>query len=346
MGNDRIIKVGVVGCGFMGATHIKAYRKLTGVRVAAICDAVRLPEDGDFSKISGNVGDTEPLKLDMTQVKAYKDLGVLLADPEIDLVDLCVPTPAHPKLAVLALQAGKHVVCEKPLARTSALAREIVQAAAAAKGFFMPAMCIRFWPEYVFVRQAIQQQTYGKVLAARFRRVASPPAWGRESYFNGAASGGALLDLHIHDVDFVQFCFGRPRGVFASGYSLYSGEIDHVVSLYHVAGGATVSAEGSWCMTEGFGFNMAYTVNFERATVDYDLARGADALKVFEEGQPPRVVHCEGGDGYLGELQHMVQAIRAGQPPSLVTAADGMSAVQICEAEDRSIKTGQLVALD
>ena len=163
----------------MGVTHIKAYRKLADVKVAAICDAVRLPEDGDFSKISGNVGDTDPLKLDMTQVKAYKDLNDLLANPEIDLVDLCVPTLAHPKLAVLSLQAGKHVVCEKPLARTSAQARQIVEAAAIAKGFFMPAMCIRFWPEYALVKEAITQQTYGKVQAARFRRVSSPPAWGR-----------------------------------------------------------------------------------------------------------------------------------------------------------------------
>ena len=143
----------------------------------------------------------------------------------------------------------------------------------------------------------------------------------------------------------MQYCFGRPHSVFASGLTRYSGMIDHVLSLYTVAGGATVSAEGSWCMSEGFGFNMSYTVNFEKATVDFDCTRGAEGLKVFEDGKPPRVVQCEGGDGYTGELQHMVDCIRSGKPPTIVTATDGMSAVEICEAEEKSIKSGQVVSL-
>lgn len=340
-----MINVGVVGLGFMGVTHIKAYRKIPGARIAAICDAVRLPEDGDFSKISGNVGDQEPLKLDMTEVKAYRDLELLLANPEIDLVDLCVPTPAHPKLAALALKSGKHVICEKPLARTSALARDIVQAARQSRGFFMPAMCMRFWPGWSWLKQAIADKTYGRVIAARFRRVSEPPAWGRESYFNGAQSGGALLDLHIHDTDFVQFLFGRPLAVYSRGATRYSGAIDHVFTQYTVASDAVVTAEGSWIMSSGHGFNMAYTLNFEYATADFDLTRGLDALKLFEDGKPARVVAAEGVDGYVGELSHMIDSIGSNTPPTLVTPEDGLSAVEICEAEEASILSGTPVLL-
>ena len=339
-----MINVGIVGLGFMGVTHIKAYRKIEGARVAAICDAYRLPPDGDLSSF-GNVGDPDPVKLDMKQVQAFKDLKDLLALPEIDLIDLCVPTPAHPPLAIAALKAGKHVVCEKPLARTSALARDIVTAAAQAKGFFMPAMCLRFWPEWAWLKRAIDAGNYGKALDARFRRVGEPPGWGQENFFNGAKSGGALLDLHIHDTDIVQFCFGRPRSVCSAGYSKYSGAIDHVVTQYRVASGAVVHAEGSWGMSSGFGFNMSYTVNFERATADYDLSRGVDALKLFEPGKPAQTVKCEGGDGYVGELTHMIESIRTGKPPTIVTAQDGLSAVEICEAEERSVKTGEIVSL-
>lgn len=340
-----MVNVAVVGLGFMGVTHIKAYLKLKNARLAAICDAVRLPVNGDFSTITGNIPGWEPLQLDVTNVKVTKDLNELLADPAIDLIDLCVPTPVHLKLATLALQAGKHVVCEKPLARNSTIAREIVDLAAKSPGYFIPAMCMRFWPGWSWLKTAVDQQTYGAVKAARFRRVGEPPAWGREGYFNGAASGGALLDLHIHDTDFVQFLFGRPKAVFSQGFSFYSGAIDHVLTQYTVACGASVSAEGSWMMSDGFGFNMAYTVIFERATADFDLSRGAEALKIFEQGKGARVVPPEPGDGYIGELGYMVDCIEQRRPPARVTGQDGLSAVQICEAEEESIRTGQQVVL-
>ena len=329
----------------MGVTHIKAYLKIKNARLAALCDAVRLPVNGDFSTISGNIPGWEPIKLDVANMRVTKDLNEVLADPAIDLVDLCVPTPTHVKLAPLALRAGKHVVCEKPLARNSTQAREILAAAAQARGFFMPAMCMRFWPGWSWLKAAIADETYGKVRAARFRRVGEPPAWGREAYFNGAASGGALLDLHIHDTDFVQFLFGRPKAVYSQGFTFYSGAIDHVVTQYTVACGASVSAEGSWMMSEGHGFSMAYTVIFERATADYDLARGADALKIFEQGKGARVVPPEPGDGYIGERGYMVDCIEQRRAPAKVTGQDGLSSVEICEAEEESIRTGQPVGL-
>ena len=340
-----MINIGIVGLGFMAATHIKAWRQVPQTRIAALCNPSGRHLDGDFTGVAGNVGDNAPVKLEPGSFTAHRDFAALLADPTIDVVDICAPTKTHPELAVAALKAGKHVLCEKPLARTPALARQIADAAASAKGFFMPAMCVRFWPEWVWLKQAIADGRYGKVLGARFRRVAEPPGWGHGHFLDGAQSGGALLDLHIHDTDFVQFCFGRPQAVCSTGYTKFSGAIDHVVTQYHVASGAIIHAEGSWAMTPGFGFNASYTVNFENATADYDLARGADGLKLFEKGQPARVVKCDGPDGYVNELLHFIAAIQSGKAPSVVTAADAVSAVEICEAEERSAKSGQLVTL-
>jgi predicted dehydrogenase len=339
-----MINVGVIGLGFMGLTHIKAYRQVPATRIVAICDAVRLPEDGNLAAVAGNISQAEQIHFDLNVVKGYRDYRALLANPEVDLVDICLPTPLHAEVSMAALGAGKHVLCEKPLARSSAVCRQILDVAATAKGCFMPAMCLRFWPEWAWLKQAIDEGRYGRVLAARFRRVSEPPGWSRDSYFKGTDSGGALLDLHIHDSDFVQFCFGRPHRVFSQGLSRFSGAIDHVVTQYEVRGGAAVSAEGSWLMGAGFGFNMAYTVLFEDAMADYDSSRGAQGLKVHEPGQLPRVLSFE-GDGYAGELRHLAECIEAGRAPSIVTGAEGMSAVEICEAEERSIKTGNLVPL-
>ena len=343
MSAPRPVNVAVIGTGFMAVAHLRALRQVPGARVAALCNPSGRNLDGDFSQVFGNVGATDPLRLDMRDVKAYRDFSAVLDDPQIDLVDITTPTNLHAEQAIAALGAGKHVLCEKPIARTAAQARQMVAAADAARVFFMPAMCLRFWPEWAWVKAAIVDLRFGRVLSARFRRVAEPPAWGQSNFLDGAKSGGALLDLHIHDADFVQFCFGRPTAVMAAGHTKVSGCVDHVVTQYRVACGAVVHAEGSWAMTAGFGFNMAYTVNFERATVDYDLARGADALKLFELGQSPRVLKLDEPDGYVGELRHITDCIRTDRAPSIVTAQDGLAAIEICEAELRSIETGAAV---
>lgn len=342
-----MLNIGIIGTGFMTVQHLKAYRGLAGARVAALCNPSGRHLDGDFSQVAGNVGDKDPLRLDMTQVRAYRDPAALFADPDIQAIDICTPTRTHLDLTLAALAAGKHVLLEKPMARTHADASRIAGAAegAAAHGvFLMPAMCIRFWPEYAWVKQRIVSGEYGRVLDARFRRVASAPAWGHSHFLQGGDSGGALLDLHVHDVDFIQHCFGRPQAVYASGYSKVSGATDHVVALFRYPGGPTISAEGSWGMAEGFPFNMAFTVNFERATVDYDLARGADALKVAEGGTLRTVTLTE-PDGYAGELKHFVESITAGRAPDRVTPRDAAAAIRICEAEEASISGGGEVLL-
>jgi len=340
----RTVNVGVVGLGFMGNVHIKAYGKIPGAKVVAVSDAFKQPVNGVIPGVSGNVTDSDAVRLSR-DVKFFRDAHALITDPSVQLVDLCVPTPQHVELSLAALKAGKHVVCEKPLARTSALCRQILKAAAAAKTYFMPAMCMRFWPGWDWLKQIIDRETYGEVLAARFRRVSGPPGWSKASYFRGNDSGGALLDLHIHDTDFVQFCFGKPRAVFARGLSRFSGAVDHVVTQYVVASGATVSAEGSWLMSGMHPFSMAYTVNFEKATAEFDIARGAEALHLFEDGKPMQVVKLEGADGYVGELTHIIESVRRKRPPTVVTAKDGLTAVEICEAEEESALTGKLVRL-
>lgn len=343
--NLSMLNLAFVGLGFMAATHLKALRQVPGVRVAALCNPSGRHLDGDFTGVAGNVGDNAPVKLEPGSFKACRDFAALLADPDIHAVDICAPTLAHRDLAIAALRAGKHVLCEKPLARTAAQAREMAAVAAETGRILMPAMCLRFFPEWVWVRAAIADGRFGKVLSARFRRVAEPPGWGQQNFLDGAKSGGALLDLHIHDTDFVQFCFGRPRAVRSAGYSKISGAIDHVVTEYEVAGGALVHAEGAWCFTPGFGFNMSYTVNFERATVDYDLARGADALKLCEAGQPAQTLKLGQPDGYVGELRHFAECCTAGVPTTVVTAADGVSAMEICEAEEASVREGRRIEL-
>ncbi len=339
------IRVGIVGTGFMAVAHIRAYQQVEGVEIGALCNPSGRNLDGDFSDVHGNVGSDEPVKLDMANVAAYRNLDELLADESIDLIDITTPTFLHYEQALAGMASGKHVICEKPLARTSTEAREIVKAAENAKGHFMPAMCLRFWPEWKWVKEAIDDGRFGKPLSARFRRVAEAPAWGQNSFLDGKKSGGALLDLHIHDADFAAYCFGRPTHVYAQGHSKVSGEIDHVLAQYTVECGAAVSAEGSWAMAKGFGFSMAYTVNFDNATVDYDSTRGDEALKLFEPEKESQVLKFDAGDGYTGQIAHLIESIQSGSSPSIVTAQDGLTSIELCEAAKNSIESGVKAAL-
>lgn len=337
--------IGIIGLGYMAATHIKALRKVPGARLAALCSPSGKRLDGDFSDVTGNVGEADALKVEMADVKTFTDFAAMLTDDEIHVIDICSPTATHRDLAVAALRAGKHVICEKPMARTSEEAREMAAAAESNRRILMPAMCLRFWPEWMWLRDAIAEERYGKLLSARFTRIAEPPAWGHGHFHDGRKSGGALLDLHVHDVDFIRACFGHPKSVSAQGYSKFSGAIDHIVAHYEVEGGAMVHAEGGWAMSPGFGFNMSYLANFEKATVSYDLARSEEALKVHSAGST-EIIKCAGDDGYTGELQHLTDVLSGVALTTAVDARDGIGALLTCEAALRSIQQQRRVTVD
>jgi len=340
---EPVVNVAVVGLGFMGVTHLRAYLEIPGARIVAVCDPVRLPVNGVLAGVAGNIKKTQDIHLG-ADVKAFQRLEDLLAQPDVDLVDICTPTAMHPEQVVAALRAGKSVVCEKPLARSSAVAREILQVAETSPGILMPAMCMRFWPGWRWLKQMAAERTYGEILAARFRRVSEMPGWSKgKTYTDGADLGGALFDLHIHDTDFINHLFGRPASVFSTGVLNAAGVIHHVVTQYQYSGGPAVYAEGSWLLSGGF--DMAYSILCERATLDFDLARRSGGLLITEPGGQPQVVEYAGPDGYGAELEYAVRCVANRQRAKVVTAQDGVIALEICEAEEKSLRTGLVVTL-
>lgn len=336
-----MINVGVIGLGMMGSTHLDAYARRKDVRIVAVSDANPKRLSGEQST-AGNVEGQSQGKADLSRVTRYPEGRQLIADSEVQLVDICLPTPTHQEYAIAALQAGKHVLVEKPLSHTFADARALADVAARARGLSMCAMCMRFWPGWVWLKKVIEGKKYGKVLSAHFRRVASHP--GGPFYSDGGACGGAILDLHIHDTDFVHHCFGLPRAVYSRGYARVTGEVDHVVTQYLYNDGPVVFAEGGWVMAEGFGFQMQYTVNFEHATAEFSFD-GKDHVRLCEPGKPPREVEVGEGMGYDHEIAYFLDCIANNQQPTAVTLAQAADSVRIVEAEKQSIVIGAIVNL-
>ncbi len=328
-----MVRVGIIGFGFMGQTHYRCYSKLQDRgRVVAVADENVERAKGDISGTWGNIGEGAQ-QVDFSTIATTTNWRDLLAMSNVDAVDICVPTPFHLEIVEAALAAGKHVLCEKPMARTLADAEAMARAAAKAKTFLMPAMCMRFWPEWAWLKEAIASGRYGRVLSASFLRLGTmPPGW----FKNGAMSGGAIMDLHIHDTDFVCYLFGKPNAVSSRGYQIQSGELDHVSTQYHYDEVPLVVADGSWAFAAPFPFRMRYTVNFEKqATADFDLGRD-DTLIVYEGGQATPI-KSEAIDGWLGEIRHFVDCVAENKKPTIVTAEDGVLSLRVIEAEARSV---------
>ena len=339
-----MVRIGVLGLGTMGYTHLDAYGKLEDADIVAVCD---IDEDvlSGKNKTEGNIDGQAAgiIDLQAPELKKFTDGMAMINDPDIDIIDICLPTPEHVRYAVASLNAGKHTFMEKPLARSVADTQQIVDAAKAAKGLNMCALCMRFWPQWSWLKDKVENKTFGKVLGATFKRVASHP--GRGFYLSGQASGGAALDLHIHDTDFVKYLFGMPKAVVSHGYSKETNAVDHITTQYVYDDVPLVSAEGGWAMTDGFGFKMLYTVNFENATAVFDISK-SDSLILSEVGKKPVAVKCEAEMGYYHELNYFLTCVKNNTMPSHASFADAAESVKIVLAEVQSVRTGQPVTLD
>ena len=226
-----VIRVGIIGMGFMGRTHLAAFRRLSRVRVTAFAEKdprIRAGRPPGKGNIDAGTAPLDPNAFDAI----YADGMDLIADPRIDLADITLPTPLHRELFLAAAAAGKHVLVEKPLARREEDVRAMIRAARRARGLTMTAHCIRFWPAYVKLKEWTDRETLGKLRNLFLRRLGARARWSGW-YRDPEETGGALYDLHVHDTDFVNHLLGRPRAVFsrASREERGKGAVDHWVAV-------------------------------------------------------------------------------------------------------------------
>jgi predicted dehydrogenase len=326
----REVRVGVIGLGFMGRVHLAAYDAARAegwpCRVVSLCDR----------KVARLAAAAER---DGEAVETTTDPATFLARRDLDLVSICTRTDSHVDLAIAALEAGKHVLVEKPVGLTADAVAHLALAASHAGTRCVPAHCMRFWPGWDTLHEAVRSGIHGRVLSATFQRLSSPPAWSPEFYADPAASGGALVDLHVHDADFVRWCFGDPVEVWSTG------SLDHVTTLYRFPRGGPehVFAEGGWNHSPGFGFRMRFVVVFERATLDFEFSRDP-RLVLHQEGRAEPVA-LEPHAGYDGEVRHVIDLITGQAEKPIVTIEDALGVACLLDAERESLATGAPVVV-
>lgn len=330
MTRDRggtVVGVGIIGLGFMGRTHLAAYAsaEARGHR----CSVRAAHDPGRRASAAGNLiaaGGADEL---LASLPREASVDALLARRDIDLVSICTPTDTHVGLVRAAIAAGKHVIVEKPTALDASAIDGLARDAREAGVLVMPAHCMRFWPAWAWMADAVRGLRFGAPRRAQFRRVGARPSWSQDFYLDVARSGGAAVDLHIHDADFVRFAFGEPSTVSARGTRM------HVHARYEFASGLVVEAEGGWQEDPSFPFTMSATIECERGTMDFLLGRVPELLLRTADGERPVEVGGEypEGSGYDFEIRAMLSALESGATAAPVTLADAAATQRLLDRE-------------
>ena len=307
------MKIGIVGLGSMGAQHLEGLAKLSGVEVAAVGTRDARARSGDLRHIGGNLK-REGLVHDFSNVQPYERWQDLIADPALDAVDLCLPTDMHAEVSMAALAAGKHVLCEKPMALRAADCDAMLAAAHRNRRVLMIGHVLRFWPEFLMLSEFLEERGRDRVTSAIFRRHCEVPNWSRW-LTDETRSGGALLDMLIHDIDQALLLFGSPARVLAQSM----GPVDTARIALEYDSGLQVHIEGGW-----FPPPLPFAMSFEVSAAGERMRYDAGGLHLGE-----RAMVVLKADAYAAELAYFAECCRQNRAPAQCLPEDSARAVKL-----------------
>ena len=316
-----MLKVGLIGCGFMGTMHANCYKSIEGVELVALAD---LRKECAQKLAEG------------TNATLYGDGKDLINNADVDIIDICLPTYLHSEYAIAAMDKVKYVFVEKPVALTKEQGEAMIKKAQETGANVQVGQVIRFWDEYVELAKIIKAGTYGKVLNANFRRISPIPTWGWENWLlKNELSGGAAQDLHIHDVDYVLSQFGAPK-VVKSVKNKMGEKSSYINSLFEYDD-FVVSVEGTWALPGTHPFEATFRVVFENGVVEnaggkFMLYTDSEAKEIVIEKKEGLGEGFEGGNisdlgGYYNELVYFTDCAKNKKAVEKATVKDGVESL-------------------
>jgi predicted dehydrogenase len=321
------LAVGVIGAGFIATAHVNAYAATPGVRVVAVAD----PVIAKAERLASGVGATPLSDIDE------------LFETDLDIISVCTPSPTHAPLAVRALQAGRHVLCEKPIARTLDDARRIVAAGRSALGVLMIGHVSRFEPDHRRAKDLVEAGHLGQVQMMSHSMTTSLPGWSEAGWLaDPDQSGGPLVDLAVHSFDFLSWiAASEPVRLHAVGADSAAGPNTYALVTIRYASGAMALVETSWAHPASHGFKLSTEIvgTDGRLQWSYDAIAGgvlnlADGESVSFEPLSDR--------GFRAEVRSFVDAVRDGGP-SPVPAAEGFTSLRTALAAHEAVSTGTTI---
>ncbi len=337
-----MLKYAIIGLGGLGKTHFRAYGEVKEkacdeVKLVALCD---IRKEAFTTSTATNLGEDTASK-DYSDYNIYYNVDDLLANEELDFAVIVVPTYLHEEISVKVMKKGIHVFCEKPMAITVEAAQNMLDAAKANGVKLMIGQCVRYDDKYQKLKEIIDSGKYGKVVRAHFSRISGTPVWGWNNwYLDETKSGGAALDLHVHDVDFINYLFGMPKSV-TSFATNYKSKHDSMLTRYEYDG-MLVTATGEWgCPSSSYPFTAGFFVKLEKATVE---VRNGKTMLFTEEGEkidldPPV------NDYKAAEVIDFIDCIKNGKASEINPAEDSFNTIRIAFAEKLSADLNKPVTL-
>lgn len=353
------IKVGVIGLG-VGMAHAHGYQANPDAELIAVCDAdpKRLKEQSE--------------KLGISPEQQFTDVIQMLALPDLEAVSVTLPNHLHAPISIAAFQAGKHVLCEKPLARTAVEAQSMVDAAKKAGKTLMVCFNYRFREDARWLRALSDEGKFGQVYFAKAGWLRNTGIPGAGSWFTRKeqAGGGPLIDLGVHVLDLTLWLMGYPKVTSVSGstYAKFGpqgkkswgkprGDViydveDLAAGFVRFENGASLSIETSWAshtkagrddyfvtLYGSEGGSELYVPNYaDRETISFFTEDGGVPINV----RPSIVTR---GGGHELATAHFVQCLRDGTPPES-TGDQGVALLKVIDALYESAKTGHEVRFD
>lgn len=318
-----MMKVGLVGVGGISYVHILGYDAIPNAKIVAAAD-IRGEEAANYRLIKER------------NIPLYRTMEEMLAAEDIDMVDICTPTYTHAELAIRAMELGKHVLSEKPMARTAAECEAILAAVKASGKRYMTAHVVRFMKPYAYLRQIIEGGELGRPLHVMMHRLSATPTWSFENWMaTPSKSGGAPLDLSIHDIDFAQSVFGMPKDLNAAYRAMPEGDgmkCDHITTTFFYDG-FSVDITGTFYPIQ-FAFAVDYTAVFEKGYVQSKngvVTKNGQPVDIAAEARTETGINIASDSAYAEEIAYFIDAIENGTPTERVLPESGHATIKLIE---------------
>ena len=333
-----MLKIGLLGAGMIGNAHVEGLLSMKSdvAKFVAVCDIDAHKRNAFAEKYN---------------LRAFADLDEMLADVDIDIVDFCLPSFIREEFAVKIVRAKKHLLIEKPIAFTLETARNIFDAVRENGVRAMVAQVIRFWPEYVKIKEICDSGELGDIVTVYAARLGQMVTW-VDWYKDPEKSGETLLNFTLHDIDFLHYLLGKPLSVYSAGTRDANNNYNDVMNIFRFNSGANAIVDGSLSMTAGYPFTMRMRVLGTKGTLEFQYIAGenigpdsASSLIWYRPNEKGKKVTVDNYDPYGKEIEYFAQCIVDDKETETVSEQSVMQTLESILAAKESLTKGEVLII-